>query len=176
MLFFDSDDEHEPEITFSDEHFMQMALRQAEQAFQAGEVPIGAVIVHNGDVVAKAWNQVEMLNDATAHAEILALTQASSTLGRWRLHDCTLYVTKEPCPMCAGALVNSRIQRVVFGLADAKGGGCGGAFNIHDHDGLLHKLETQGNFMEEPCKHIIQSFFKMRRQQQKDAKNNELDQ
>jgi tRNA(adenine34) deaminase len=172
-MFFDSDDDDNFRIKLGDEHFMNMALRQAEQAYQAGEVPIGAIIVHDGEVIAKSWNQVEMLKDATAHAEILALTQAASKLERWRLHDCTLYVTKEPCPMCAGALVNSRIKKVVFGLPDAKGGGCGGAFDIHNHDGLLHKVEIEGSFMEEPCKAIIQSFFKMRRQQQKDLKNNE---
>lgn len=162
--------EDEP-IVFSDEHYMRMAIRQAEQAFQAGEVPIGAVIIHEGEVIAKSWNQVEMLKDATAHAEILALTQASAHLDRWRLHGCTLYVTKEPCPMCAGALVNSRIDRVVFGLGDDKGGGCGGAFSIHDHDGLLHKVPSEGQCCEEDCRLLIQSFFKMRRLAQKEKKS-----
>ncbi len=150
---------------------MRIALRQAEQAFQAGEVPIGAVIVHNNEVIAKAWNQVEILKDATAHAEILAITQASAQLERWRLHGCTLYVTKEPCPMCAGALVNARIDRVVYGLADPRCGGCDGDLNIHQHEGLLHKYPVEGGCLENECQFIIQSFFKMRRQQQKDEKN-----
>lgn len=166
-----SEDESSERIVFSDEHYMRMALRQAEQAFQAGEVPIGAVVVHEDEVIAKAWNQVEMLKDATAHAEILALTQASAHLDRWRLHGCTLYVTKEPCPMCAGALVNSRIDRVVFGLADEKGGGCGGSFHIHDHEGLLHKVKSEGHCCEDDCRLLIQSFFKMRRLAQKEKKS-----
>ena len=111
----------------SDEYFMQDAIRQAVKAYEADEVPVGAVIVRNGRVIARAWNQVEMLKDATAHAEMLALTAAEVAVGDWRLNDCTLYVTKEPCPMCAGALVHCRLARVVFGAPDPKGGAAGGA-------------------------------------------------
>ena len=172
--FWGEDDEPE-KIIFTDEHYMKMALNEARKAFQAGEVPIGAIVVHEDEVIAKAWNQVEMLKDATAHAEILALTQASANLDRWRLHGCTLYVTKEPCPMCSGALVNSRIDRVVFGLRDEKGGGCGGSLSIHSHDGLLHKVEAKSGCCEEECRSIIQDFFKMRRQQQKQIKESKSD-
>ena len=109
-----------------DEHFMREALRQARKAARLNEVPIGAVIVHEGQIIGRAWNQVETLKDATAHAEMLALTQAESALGDWRLADCDLYVTKEPCPMCAGAIVHCRVKRVIFGCPDVKGGAAGG--------------------------------------------------
>ena len=155
----------------SDEYFMQQALRQARRADAADEVPIGAVIVHKGEIIARAFNQVETLKDATAHAEILAITAAAVGLQNWRLSGCTLYVTKEPCPMCAGAIINSRIDKVVFGLRDDKGGGCGGAFNITDHDGLLHKAEVVGGFMEMESLALIQDFFQRRRQQNKMKKN-----
>src|SRR5260370_32658414 len=109
----------------SDDYFMGEALRQAQKAFKVEEVPIGAVIVREGRIIARAYNQVETLKDATAHAEMLAITQAEAAVGDWRLNDCTLYVTKEPCPMCAGAIVHVRLTRVVFGLSDPKGGGAG---------------------------------------------------
>lgn len=155
----------------SDEYYMTLALKQAAQAYHAGEVPIGAVIVHNDEIIGRAFNQVETLKDATAHAEILAITQASAKIENWRLMDCTLFVTKEPCPMCAGAIVNSRIKKVVFGLNDQKGGGCGGAFDIHNHDGLLHNVEVESGIMEEESQALIQSFFKERRNEQKAKKN-----
>ena len=111
----------EPTIDLqSDEYFMQEAIRLAVKAYEADEVPVGAVIVRNGRVIARAWNQIEMLNDATAHAEMLALTAAEAAVGDWRLTDCTLYVTKEPCPMCAGAIVHCRLARVVYGAPDPK--------------------------------------------------------
>src|SRR5258708_33036764 len=110
----------------SDDYFMGEALRQAAKAFEREEVPIGAVVVREGRIIARAFNQVEELKDATAHAEMLALTQAESAVGDWRLTDCTLYVTKEPCVMCAGALVHVRMRRVVFGCADPRSGGGGG--------------------------------------------------
>src|SRR5215469_9682945 len=109
----------------SDEHFMREALRQAARAYEAGEVPVGAVIVREGRIVARAFNQVELLKDATAHAEMLAITQAEDVAGDWGLTVCTLYVTKEPCPMCEGAVVHVRLARVVFGAADPKGGAAG---------------------------------------------------
>src|SRR5262250_1409349 len=114
----------------SDHYFMGEALRQAARAYEAEEVPVGAVVVREGRIIARAWNQVELLKDATAHAEMLALTQAESALGDWRLEDGTLYVTKEPCPMCAGAIVHTRVARVVFGASDPKAGAAGGAMNL----------------------------------------------
>src|SRR6476661_2436449 len=114
----------------SDHYFMGEALRQAARAYELGEVPIGAVVVRNGRIIARAYNQVEMLKDATAHAEMLALTQAEESVGDWRLTDCTLYVTKEPCPMCAGAIVHVRLARLVFGAADPKAGAAGGVMNL----------------------------------------------
>lgn len=154
----------------SDEYYMNQALRQARKADAADEVPIGAVIVKDGEVIGRAYNQVETLNDATAHAEILAITQASSKLNNWRLNGATLYVTKEPCPMCAGAIMNSRIEKVVFGLHDTNAGGCGGAFNIHNQEGLLHNFEIKGGFMELESLEIIQAFFRRRRQEKQAAK------
>src|SRR6202034_931332 len=114
----------------SDTYFMGEALRQARRAESQDEVPIGAVVVRYGAIIARAWNQVEILKDATAHAEMLAITQAESVVGDWRLDDCDLYVTKEPCPMCAGAMVHVRLLRVVFGVADPKGGAAGSALNL----------------------------------------------
>ena len=120
----------------SDDYFMGEALRQAMKAWDAEEVPIGAVIVHEGRILSRGFNQVEMLNDATAHAEMLALTAAEEAFGNWRLTGCTLYVTKEPCPMCAGAIVHCRLDRVVYGAPDPKGGAAGGAMNLLQHEGL----------------------------------------
>ena len=150
---------------------MNQALRQARQADAADEVPIGAIIVRDGEIVGRAFNQVETLRDATAHAEILAITQASSKIDNWRLSGCTLYVTKEPCPMCAGAISNARLDRVVFGVHDAKGGGCGGAFDIHSREGLLHNYEVNGGFMELDSIGIIQDFFQRRRRENKKNKD-----
>src|SRR5215203_4879694 len=123
----------------SDQYFMGEALRQAHRAWEAEEVPIGAVIVHEGRIIARAYNQVETLKDATAHAEMLAITQAESVLGDWRLNECELYVTKEPCPMCAGALVHVRMKRVVFGCADPRGGAAGGLLNLLQNPSLNHR-------------------------------------
>src|SRR5947209_20458487 len=114
----------------TDETFMREALRLARKAFEKEEVPIGAVIVRAGKIIARAYNQVEMLKDATAHAEMLAITEAEAAVGDWRLNECDLYVTKEPCAMCAGALVHVRMRRVIFGCADPKSGAAGGAFNL----------------------------------------------
>lgn len=120
------DEANEPVIDLhSDQYFMGEALRQAQRAYLKQEVPVGAVVVHEGRVIARAYNQVETLKDATAHAEMLSLTQAEEAIGDWRLTDCDLYVTKEPCPMCAGAIMHCRIRRVVFGCRDEKGGGGG---------------------------------------------------
>lgn len=147
----------------SDTFFMGEALRQARIARQHGEVPCGAVIVRNGEIIARAYNQVESLKDATAHAEMLAITQAEAFLDDWRLVDCTLYVTKEPCPMCAGAIVHVRLQRVVFGCADPKGGAAGGAINLLQMEGLNHHSEITGGVRAAECAELLREFFQSRR-------------
>jgi tRNA(adenine34) deaminase len=155
----------------SDEFFMGEALRQAAKAGKAGEVPVGAVIVRGGRIIARAFNQVELLKDATAHAEMLALTQAEHAVGDWRLTDCTLYVTKEPCPMCAGAMVHTRLARVVFGADDPKGGAAGGAVNLLQFPTLNHRCEITGGVRGAECRTRLQHFFveQRRRQKQKDG-------
>jgi len=147
----------------TDEHFMQDAIRQAAKAYEADEVPVGAVVVRNGAVIARAWNQVELLKDATAHAEMIALTAAEAAIGDWRLTDCTLYVTKEPCPMCAGAIVHCRIARVVFGAPDTNGGAAGGAMNLLQFPTLNHQTEITSGVMEHDCRSMLQTFFKEKR-------------
>jgi tRNA(adenine34) deaminase len=143
----------------SDNYFMGEALRQAAKAYEAGEVPVGAVIVREGRIIARAFNQVELLKDATAHAEMLALTQAQEAVGDWRLTDCTLYVTKEPCPMCAGAIVHTRCARVVFGAGDPKGGAAGGALNLLQFPTLNHRCEITSSVRLEECRALLQTFF-----------------
>ncbi len=148
----------------SDQHFMGQAMRLAQRAYHEEEVPIGAVIVRDQQIIARAYNQVETLKDATAHAEMLALTQAQSVVEDWRLTDCDLYVTKEPCPMCAGALVHCRLRRVIFGCSDPKGGAAGGLLNLLQHPSLNHACQiTEGVLLDE-CAGILQSFFRERRQ------------
>lgn len=143
----------------SDDHFMREALRQAHKAFAAEEVPVGAVIVREGRVIARAFNQVELLKDATAHAEMLAITQAEGALGDWRLTDCTLYVTKEPCAMCAGAIVHARLARVVFGVGDPKAGAAGGAMNLLQFPAFNHRCEITGGVRGAECRDLLKSFF-----------------
>lgn len=143
----------------SDEHFMREALRQAQRAYRDGEVPVGAVIVRDGQIIGRAHNQVETLTDATAHAEMLSLTQAEEHVGDWRLTDCDLYVTKEPCPMCAGAIVHCRIRRVIFGCSDPKGGAAGGFINLLQQPTLNHSsLVTSGVLLDE-TRDLLRSFF-----------------
>ena len=154
----------EPTIDLqSDEYFMQDAIRQAVKAYEADEVPVGAVVVRNGTVIARAWNQVEMRNDATAHAEMLALTAAEAAVGDWRLSDCTLYVTKDPCPMCAGAIVHCRLARVVFGAPDPKGGAAGSAMNLLQFPSLNHQCEITSGIMEADCCSLLRTFFQEKR-------------
>jgi tRNA(adenine34) deaminase len=148
----------------SDHYFMGEALRQAARAFEAEEVPIGAVIVREGRIIARAFNQVELLKDATAHAEMLALTAAEESVGDWRLSDCTLYSTKEPCPMCAGAIVHVRLARVVFGAADPKGGAAGSAMNILQFPSLNHRCDITSGVRESECRALLQSFFAAQRE------------
>lgn len=151
----------------SDHYFMGEALRQATKAYEAEEVPVGAVIVREGRIIARAFNQVELLKDATAHAEMLVITQAEQALGDWRLNDCTLYVTKEPCPMCAGAIVHVRLARVVFGAADAKGGAAGSALNLLQFPGLNHRSQVTSGVREPECRALLQSFFAAKREANK---------
>lgn len=143
----------------SDAYFMGEALRQAARAYEAEEVPVGAVVVLEGRIIARAYNQVELLKDATAHAEMLALTQAEEVVGDWRLTNCTLYVTKEPCAMCAGAIVHVRLARVVFGLGDPKGGAAGGALNLLQFPTFNHKCDITRGVREDECRRMLQSFF-----------------
>ena len=147
----------------SDAYFMTEALRMATRALEAEEVPVGAVVVRAGRIIARASNQVELLKDATAHAEMLAITQAEAAIGDWRLNDCDLYVTKEPCPMCAGALVHVRIRRVIFGCEDPRGGAAGGLMNLLQNPALNHRCDITGGVMREQCASLLQNFFRARR-------------
>lgn len=147
----------------SDQHFMGQALRLARRAYATQEVPIGAVITRDQQIIARAYNQVETLKDGTAHAEMLALTQAQSVVEDWRLTDCDLYVTKEPCPMCAGAIVHCRLRRVIFGCPDEKGGAAGSLLNLLQHPSLNHRCEITSSVMQEACAEILQAFFRERR-------------
>src|SRR5512137_1500622 len=151
----------------SDHYFMGEALRQAAKAFAAEEVPVGAVVVREGRIISRAFNQVELLKDATAHAEMLALTAAEQAVGDWRLNDCTLYVTKEPCPMCAGAIVHVRIGRVVFGAGDPKAGAAGSALNLLQFPGLNHRAEITAGVREEECRQLLLNFFNEQRAKNK---------
>ncbi len=153
-----SEDEHFIDL-LSDPYLMSQAMRQAQKAYHAEEVPIGAIIVREGVVIARAHNQVETLKDATAHAEMLALSQAQEAMGDWRLNECDLYVTKEPCPMCAGAIVHCRIRRVIFGCGDAKGGAAGGFINLLQQPTLNHFSEVTPGVLEEESVALLKSFF-----------------
>jgi tRNA(adenine34) deaminase len=142
-----------------DEHWMRLALDQAFQAYEAREVPVGAVVVQNGQIVAEAFNQRETLNDPTAHAEMIALTQAAESLGSWRLLDCTLYVTLEPCPMCAGAIVQARLPRVVYGTTDPKAGACHTLYQITTDPRLNHQAQVTAGVLQAECRQLLQNFF-----------------
>ena len=146
-----------------DIEFMKMALSLAREAAKLGEIPVGAIVVNaNGEVIASAYNMRENEKKATAHAEILAIDRACSALGGWRLHGCTLYVTLEPCPMCAGALVNSRIDRVVFGAYDMQAGCCGSVVNFNAYP-FNHSFKITGGVLEDECRDVLTEFFKSRR-------------
>ncbi len=148
----------------SDHYFMGEALRQARRAYDSEEVPVGAVVVREGRIIGRAFNQVELLKDATAHAEMLALTQAEQVVGDWRLAGCTLYVTKEPCPMCAGAIVHVRLARVVYGVGDPKGGAAGGALNLLQLPTLNHRCDITSGVRKSECRSLLQSFFARKRE------------
>jgi tRNA(adenine34) deaminase len=146
-----------------DEDFMREALRLAGKAYKADEVPVGAIVVRSGRIIARAWNQVELLKDATAHAEMLAVTQAEAAVGDWRLNECDLYVTKEPCVMCAGALVHVRIRRVIFGCSDPRSGAGGGLMNLLQHPALNHHCEITAGILQNESAAILQDFFRKKR-------------
>ncbi len=146
-----------------DQRYMQMAIEQAQIAEENGDVPIGAIIVHENQIIGKAYNQREQLADPTAHAEIIALTQAAAALENWRLNGCTIYVTLEPCPMCAGALVLSRMDRLVYGCDDPKAGACGSLYNIVRDERLNHLLEVTSGVLADECSLLLQEFFQRRR-------------
>jgi len=150
-------------VTPADEAFMRRALELAARASAAGEVPVGAVLVRDGAVLTEASNEVETWQDATAHAEMLAITEAQALLKTWRLNGTTLYVTKEPCPMCAGALAHVRVDRIVFGVGDPKAGACGGAFQLFDLPGLNHRCEITPGVLRDESLLLLQDFFRRRR-------------
>ena len=150
------------EMLAQDEEYMRRALRLAEQAAEMGEVPVGAVVVRGGEMIGAAGNRRECDHRATAHAELLAIEQACATLGSWRLQDCTLYVTLEPCPMCAGAIVNARVGRVVFGCKDARAGAMGSVLNLPSYP-LNHRPQCTYGVCEQECRAVLQAFFAARR-------------
>ena len=143
---------------------MKLALAEARVAFEENEVPVGAVIVYHGEVIATAHNQREQLQDPTAHAEMIAIPQAAAARGGWRLEGCTLYVTLEPCPMCAGAIVQARIPVVVYGATDPKSGAVASLFQLLGDTRLNHRCEVRGGILAEPCAELLSNFFRQQRQ------------
>jgi tRNA(adenine34) deaminase len=158
-----------PDLPLDPQHemFMRLALRQAEAAAAAGEVPVGAVIVLNNRVIAEAHNQRELLHDPTAHAEMIAITQAAAAIGDWRLEGCTLYVTLEPCPMCAGAILQARIPTLVYGAADPKAGAVQTLYRLLTDERLNHRVQVQGGVCAVECGEILARFFRQQRAQGK---------
>ena len=154
----------------SDELFMRRAIELARLAASHEEVPVGAVLVREGTILTEAANEVETRQDATAHAEMLAIGEAQSLLKTWRLTGTTLYVTKEPCPMCAGALAHVRVDRIVFGVGDPKAGACGGAFHLFDLPGLNHRCEITSGVLREESLGVLQDFFRERRAESQSGK------
>ena len=157
--------------TPDDVRFMRMALRQAQIAFDMKEIPIGCVIVKDGVVIGKGYNQVEQLKDATAHAEIIAIGTAASTLDNWRLDGCTLYVTLEPCPMCAGAILNSRVSRIVYGSPDTRFGGCGTTVDVITGNALKRDVQVTGGILADECLGLLKGFFQQMRLEKGDSGN-----
>jgi len=143
--------------------WMNESIRLAQKAFSEGEVPVGAIVVKNDKIIGRGYNQRERLNDPTAHAEILAITAASSTLEDWRLSDCTIYVTKEPCPMCAGAIINSRVSNLIFGAYDEEKGCCGSLYQLCGDRRLDSRTAVKGGVEEDKCTAILQEFFNIKR-------------
>jgi len=147
----------------TDEYFMRLALAEARAALEHQDVPIGAVIAHDRQVIARAHNQKELLKDPTAHAEIIAVTQAAAALGAWRLTGCTAYVTLEPCVMCAGAFVQARIDRIVYGANDPKAGACESLYHIPEDRRLNHRITIAAGILADECAELLQKFFRARR-------------
>ena len=162
-------------ITEQDEKYMRLTLDQGHIAQENGDVPIGAVIIYKDQIIGKAYNQREQLKDPTAHAEIIALTQAAAALQTWRLNGCTMYVTLEPCPMCAGALVLARMDRLVFGCDDPKAGACGSLYDIVRDKRLNHRLEVTSGILADECGQLLQDFFQKRRLGKTFSNNNSID-
>lgn len=154
----------------TDEYFMQRAMSLAHKAQAIGEIPVGAVVVANGEIIGEGYNQSITLNDPSAHAEMLAIRQAGKVLNNYRMLECTLYVTLEPCPMCAGLLVHSRINRLVFAASDEKTGSAGSVFNLVNHEQLNHQVEVTRGVLANECSDMLSSFFKQRRKEIKAAK------
>lgn len=146
-----------------DYYFMDRALKQAQLAYNKGEVPVGAVVVKDGKIISRGYNLRESTNDPTAHAELIAMKKASKKLDSWRLTGCTLYVTLEPCPMCSGVIINSRIDRVVFGAYDQKAGCCTTLYHLCNDERFNHRAEILGGVSEEKCAKILSDFFKEKR-------------
>ena len=143
--------------------WMRLALLQAQKAYESNEIPVGAIVVLDNKVIGRGYNQREMLNDPTAHAEIIAITAAANTIEDWRLNECVLYVTKEPCAMCAGAIINSRLKMVVFGCYDKEMGCCGSLYQLCGDSHLKNNTAVRGGIMEEECLSIIRDFFQIQR-------------
>jgi len=146
-----------------DEIYMSEAIKEAMKAFEEDEVPVGCVIVYQRKIIARAHNQVERLRDPTAHAEMLALTSATSYLNSKWLNECSVYVTIEPCSMCAGALVLARIKNIIFGASDSKAGACGSVLNIANHKRLNHRIKVKSGVLEQECSSLLKEFFKNKR-------------
>ncbi|WNC73212.1 tRNA adenosine(34) deaminase TadA [Thalassotalea psychrophila] len=153
-----------------DQAYMRQAILLAEKAESEGEIPVGAVLVCNGEVIAKGWNQSIQLHDPSAHAEMQAIRAAGPNMENYRMLDCTLYVTLEPCPMCAGLLVHSRINRLVFAASDLKTGSCGSVFNLTNNEKLNHQVAVTSGILQEECSTMLSAFFKRRRKEKKAAK------
>jgi tRNA(adenine34) deaminase len=152
-----------PEMKEEDLHFMRLALKEASRAGRIGEIPVGALLVRDGEVLSSAYNLREMLKDPSAHAEVLALRAAAEKSDSWRLTGTTLYVTKEPCIMCAGAIINARISRLVYGCRDAKAGGVDSLYNILNDKRLNHQVEVVPGVLDEECAALLKDFFRERR-------------
>ena len=153
-----------------EENYMKEALKEAQKAFDKWEVPVGCVIVKDGKIIARAHNIKELSNDTTKHAEILAIQKASKKLGAWRLLDCDMYVTLEPCSMCAGAIINSRISNLYYGASDEKTGAVGSVLNLFDDYTFNHKVNYEKGILKDECENILKSFFKELRQKKKEEK------
>lgn len=164
-MVLDSDNRKDDENT--DQYFMEQAFKLAQQAEQNNEIPVGAVVVYQGKIIGEGFNKSIMLNDPSAHAEMLAIRQAGKYLNNYRLLDCTLYVTLEPCPMCAGLLVHSRIKRLVYASPDLKTGAAGSTFNLVCNEQLNHQVLVTGGILKIQCSQLLSTFFKRRRAEKK---------